>query len=390
VRMKQTALLTGPYDWDPALLPPAEFDARLVAVRRVLAEHRATALLVHGHSAEYGALAYLTGFVPKLGPAFALVPNDGPLRVLVSGGPTLLASAKLLTWVDDVRAFGDLGNAIRDWLTDLAPVRYVVLGLWGDRAMARRSYMVLAGAAQSFGKLIELAEPLDALRRIKSARERELLGRASRILAASSRTFARTAADGRGARSAALAAERAAFALGAQDVGILASARDGGPPLPFDGPVDLPADPLLACLTVRFAGYWAEGLITISSTRHGALARAEASLSAMLEEARAGARSSALARAAAKHLSPYRIHSIVEHEIGNSIGLSLEESRGLGRDESSQLEAGGVYTLRSGAVGEGGDSAIVSAMIAVERAGVEVLWSAINPSGDDRVGAGLE
>jgi Xaa-Pro aminopeptidase len=388
--MKRTALLTGPYDWDPALLPRAEFDTRLAAVRRVLAGHGATALLVHGHSGEYGALAYLTGVVPKLGPAFALVPNDGPLRVLVSGGPAMLSAAKLLSWVDDVRAFGDLGNAIRDWLKDLAPVRNVVLGLWGHQAMAHRPYMALAGATQSFGKLIELAEPLDALRRNKSPRERELLDRASRILAASSGVFARTAIGGRGARSAALAAERAAFALGAQDVGILASARDGGPPLPFDGPADVPVDPLLACLAVRFAGYWAEGLVTISSTPYGALARAEASLRAMLEEARAGARSSDLARVAASHLSPYRVHSVVEYEIGSSIGLSLEESRSLGRDESSQLEVGGVYTLRSGAMGEGRDNAIVSAMIAVERARVEVLWSALDPSGDDRVGRGLE
>jgi Xaa-Pro aminopeptidase len=388
--MKRTALLTGPYDWDPTLLPRAEFDTRLAAVRRVLAGHGATALLVHGHSAEYGALAYLTGFVPKLGPAFALVPNNGPLRVLVSGGPAMLAAAKLLSWVDDVRAFGDLSTAIRAWLKDLAPVRNVVLGLWGDQAMTRRPYMALAGATQSLGKIIELAEPLDALRRNKSPRERELLARASRILAASSDALARTAIDGRGARSAALEAERAAFALGAQDVGILASARNGGPPLPFDGPVDVSVDPLLACLTVRFAGYWAEGLVTISSMPHGALARAEASLSAMLGAARAGARSSDLGRVAAKHLSPYRIHSVVEHEIGSSIGLSLEESSRLGRDESSQLEAGGVYTLRSGAMGEGRDNAIVSAMIAVERAGVEVLWSALNPSGDDRVGRGLE
>src|ERR1700684_622383 len=112
MRMKNTALLTGPYDWDPALVPLAEFEARLVAVRRVLAERGATSLLVHGHSMEHGALSYLTGFVPRLGPAFVLVPSDGHLRILASGGAGMMTSAKLLTWVEDVRPLANLRNAL--------------------------------------------------------------------------------------------------------------------------------------------------------------------------------------------------------------------------------------------------------------------------------------
>src|SRR5258707_1197654 len=119
MRMKNTALLTGPYDWNPALVPLAEFETRLAALRRVLAESGATALLVHGHSVEHGALAYLTGFVPKLGPAFALVPPHGPVRILASGGAGMLSSAKLLTWVEDVRPLDNLRNTLNDWLAEM-------------------------------------------------------------------------------------------------------------------------------------------------------------------------------------------------------------------------------------------------------------------------------
>jgi len=35
-----------------------------------------------------------------------------------------------------------------------------------------------------------------------------------------------------------------------------------------------------------------------------------------------------------------------------------------------------VYTLRSGAMGEGSDTAVVSAMVAINGTGIEVLWSA--------------
>jgi Xaa-Pro aminopeptidase len=381
MKMKNTALLTGPYDWDPALLPLAEFEARLAAVRRVLAERGATALLVHGHSVEHGALAYLTGFVPKLGPAFALVPGDGAVRILASGGPGMMGSAKLLTWVEDVRPLSNLRNALSEWLGEINRDGRAVLGLWGGNIMTQRPYLAVAAAIQPFGKMIEIDEPLDALRRHKSPRELELLREACRILAVACAAFER-AAEGSGARSAALAAEHAAFSNGAQDVRILASARNGGPPLPFDGSSDIRVAPLLACLAVRFAGYWAEGLVTVSSARGGALARAGAALWAMLREVRTGATSSDLFRAAAQHVAPYEFHPLAQSAIGNGIGLSFEESPILGREETSQFEEGGVYALRSGAMGEGIDNAVVSAMVAVSRTGIDVLWLAAEHSGN--------
>jgi Xaa-Pro aminopeptidase len=384
MRMKNTALLTGPYDWDPALLPLAEFEARLAAVRRVLAESGANALLVHGHSVEHGALAYVTGFVPKLGPAFALVSRTGPIRILASGGPGMMRSAKLLTWVEDVRPLSNLRNTLREWLGEIDRDGRIVLGLWGGNIMAQRPYLAVAAAIQPFGKVIDLDDQLDALRRHKSPRELELIREACRILAIACEAFERATMDGSGARSAALAAERAAFSNGAQDVRILASARDGGPPLPFVGPNDIRVAPLLACIAVRFAGYWAQGLVTVAAPPGGARVCAEAGITAMSRKVRPGATSGDLLRAAAQHLPPYKIHPSIQSAIGNGIGLSFEESPDLGRDEKSSLEDGGVYTLRCGAMGEGSDNAVVSAMVAVSGTGIEVLWRAIEPSGSQK------
>jgi Xaa-Pro aminopeptidase len=381
MRMKNTALLTGPYDWDPALLPLAEFEVRLADVRRVLAETGATALLVHGHSVEHGALAYLTGFVPKLGPAFALVPRDGPIRILASGGPGMIGSAKLLTWVEDVRPLSNLRNTLSEWFGEIDRDGRAVLGLWGGDMMAQRPYLALSAAIQPFGKMIDLEDQLDALRRHKSPRELELLREACRILTIARDAFERATAEGSGARSAALAAERAAFANGAQDVRILASARNGGPPLPFDGPGDIRVSPLLACVAVRFAGYWAEGLVTVGSAHGGARARAEVALTAMVREIRIGTTSSDLIRAAMQPLPPYKIHPMLQSAFGIGIGLSFEESPNFGRDEKSRFEEGGVYTLRCGALGEGSDNAVVSAMVAVSGKGIDVLWSAMHHSG---------
>jgi Xaa-Pro aminopeptidase len=374
MRMKNTALLTGPYDWDPSLLPLAEFEARLIEVRRVLTEHGATALLVHGNSIEHGALAYLTGFVPKLGPAFALVPQDGPIRILASGGPGMISSAKLLTWVKDVRPLSNLQNALGEWFTEIGCGRGAVIALWGGNIMAQRPYRAVVAATQLVSKLIKLDKHFDALRERKSPREMKLVREACRILTVAVGAFERASDEGLDARSVALAAERAAFAAGAQDVRILASARDGGPPLPFDGPVDIRVAPLLASLAVRFSGYWAEGLVTVAASPGGALARAEGGLKAMLRQVRAGASADDIIRATAALLAPYNFHPIVSGAIGNGIGLSFEESPVLGCDEKAALEEGGVYTLRCGAMGEGSDNAIASAMVTASSAGVEILW----------------
>ena len=376
MRMKNTALLTGPYDWDPALVPLAEFEARLAAVRRVLQERGAIALLVHGHCIDHGALAYLTGFVPKLGPAFALVSLEGPICILASGGPGMVSSAKRLTWVEDVRPLNNMRNTLKEWLAEMVRDGRAGLGLWGGNRIAQRPYLAVEDASQTFGKVIDLDDQLDGLRRRKSPSELELLRQACRVLDVACDAFERAAVEGSGARSAALAAERAAFSNGAQDVRILASARNGGPPLPFDGPDDLRVAPLLACLAVRFAGYWAEGLVTVAPPPSGALARAKAALAAMLREARPGATSSDLFRVAASHLPPCKLPPLIESAIGNGIGTSFEESPILARGERARLEEGGVYTLRSGATAEGSDNAIVSAMVAVTGTGIEILWQA--------------
>jgi hypothetical protein len=224
---------------------------------------------------------------------------------------------------------------------------------------------------------VELQDRLQSLRLEKSLRERELLRRACAILAVSHKGFLHVVGQGCGARSASLAAERLAFEAGAQDVRILASAKDGGWPVAFDGPSDPILNPVIACIAVSFAGYWAEGFLT-SGTNRGSFARAQAVLRAMLSQARAGDSIRHLQSIGVRSVSPYRPHPfIASHEI-DSIGLTLDEAAGSGTRVGSTLRAGGVYTFRAGAAGEGSDNAIVSAIIAVNARNIEMLWPPIS------------
>ena len=153
-----------------------------------------------------------------------------------------------------------------------------------------------------------------------------LIRRAAEILAYTVREFRTSTANGDGVRSAALASERMAYAQGAQDVRMLASMRDGGMPQPLDATRDPRADPLLACIAVRYAGYWAEGLITIASKPNLALAAVEAALAKLLGEIRPGIAAAALGEIANNALRPNKPHPFVSSGLGNGLGLSREEA----------------------------------------------------------------
>jgi len=383
VRVKPVALVTGPYDWDPAALPLREFESRLQNVRLLLADHEASALIVHGNSSEYGSLAYLTNFVPKLGPAFALIPQDGPVCLLVSGASTMRSAAKRLTWVEDVRPIGDLKASIGAWLSEVCPETNPAIGLWGHSRLASRPYTAIKTAIEPRGTILDVSVPLEALRLHKSDLEVELSRKSCGILHEAVSALTRAFRSGSGARSAALTAEYTAYQSGAQDARVYVSSHPGGPPLFIDSDEDRSLDPLLSYVAVRFAGYWSEGFVTLSQSPSAALTQAQKGLAAMLKCVRDGVTFDELAAIATKQVEPYAIHPLVQNSIGNSIGLSIEEPCETPSAPMSIL-SGGIYTLRCGVAGQAGDNtadnAFVSAMISVANEHTEILWSALDSS----------
>jgi len=343
MRLLETTLLTGPYDWDERVLPRSEYDARLAHLRAAMVEAGVAALVIHGHPGNYGAMAWLTGFTPKLGATLALVPREGALRILAPGTPKMMDIAKRLTWIEDVRPLGNAPKTIAEFLGDGNS-----LGTWAFGSLPHALYAGIAKAVAPRA-LIALDSPLDALRQRKSPRELELMRGAAKLLATATDAFVASLRAGAGVRSAALAAERAAIAAGAQDARAMASLSPGGVPLPLDAASDERAlDPANAGIAVQNHGYWASGYVSVARRPSAAQARAREALAAALAASRGGAR-------------------LPDGVAANAIGLSLEEGSG------DPLEAGAVYAL-TGAATEGGHTAYASALIAVTDTGRDVLW----------------
>ncbi len=370
----QTALLVGPYDWDEAIVPRAEFDRRISAALDAARARGFAGLVVHGSSEDNGALAWLTGFTPKLGSGFALLAPGRQVRIITPGAPAMLETARRLTWAEDVHALRDPAKQIADWLGEVAgdAKNGATLGLAGTGTLAGQLYARVTAALPG----IENADALvDTLRRTKSPVEQGLLRKAAAILAASVEALRTAHAAGKGARTAALAAKAAAFHEGAQDARLLASAHDGGAPLPLDGTADPACDPLLAHVAVRLAGYWAEGFVTLGKET-GAHEHARAALAAAVDTARPGATGAEIARAAAAKLAPYRPHPSPGPAIGTGIGLALAEGPDFAAEPDARVAEGGAYSLKIGAAGNGGDNAVASALILVADGKTQTLWCA--------------
>ncbi|HEY7320811.1 MAG TPA: M24 family metallopeptidase [Candidatus Binatia bacterium] len=372
-------LLIGPYDWQPERMPKSEFLSRSQALWKKISDPTCAATIVYGDSYNHAELVYFSNFVPKLGPAIMFIPREGEPKLLVSGAPNMLMAARRLTWIEAVEPLRDAGKTMLGWLgerIDCDPAGHRAALIGGDymRSAFYKPFIESFGDTSVF---LDATPLLRTIMRCKSPRELGFIREACAILAAATKALAEAHRAGASITAAVLDAERVANHLGAQDVRTLFS-LDGGRTLrPFEKPIDAAADPLQAYIAVRHVGYWSEGFVFLSAREDLVLAKAAEALNAVIAKATVGTRCGDLARIAAEMIRPFGADAMSVANIGNGIGLSLEEEPRLSADNESALGAGEVYTLRVG-ISDGRDQhSIVSAMVAVHQDRSELLWSGV-------------
>lgn len=371
------ALLIGNYDWDPDRLRLSEFEGRLAAVTEMISARGLAGLIVYGDAADHGALAYLTGFTPKLGGGFAFVAPGRDVWVLAQGGPSMIEAAKRLTWVDDVVSGAQSADRIDEWLGGLAADRGPPRIGWAAGLRAPVSAMRPI-ATRSVGRadLEDVSDLLTSSMVRKRPLERMLIRGSAAILSRTVAAIGAAYGEGESIVSAIQAGEREARRLRVADVRTLFS-PDGGRVLhPFEGLDESRAEPLVAYVAVRMAGYWAGGFITLGERPNAARDTADAALAAMIRAARPGTNGRDLAAArgaASNNLMP---HPVTRDNIGNGLGLNLEEIPVLRPDSEAVLELDGVYALQTGFADKTAGNALLSAIVAVGSDETEVLWPA--------------
>jgi Xaa-Pro aminopeptidase len=107
---RHSVLKRGCSVWDRGAMPEEEYQSRLASVRERMASQDLDALVVYGDNYSYADLCYLTNYFPKVRGGIGLIPRTGPISLLLNIGSRDVPFAKTLTWVEDVRASGQVGR----------------------------------------------------------------------------------------------------------------------------------------------------------------------------------------------------------------------------------------------------------------------------------------
>ena len=348
--MRNITLPTGPYDWHPERVSRAVYVARLAVLRNALKTHGLAGCIVSGSTFDDGALAWLTGFTPKLGPAFAIVPAAGEPRLLFSGGAGMRPSAQKLTWLADVKA-------LRALATDLAELPAVESGAWGlaeDAGLTWDDRGAIVAARG--GEPVDITPTMDDLRCAHEPDVLPLIRHAGTIMREVETTLREVAVTGRTRWAVRLAAERAAQIAGAQDIRMRLSRRDFGPAEPVDPDGSVSPACATVALALRVDNYWLCGR-TCSGSHAPAL---RSVWDRLVPRLAAGSTAASLAQAAA----PAQVglcavgHSLVERTPGADEPLSPGQCVGI--------------TLAAHAA----DAAGLSAVVEIGTSRGHVLWAA--------------
>jgi Xaa-Pro aminopeptidase len=372
MRTMQPSIMLGSYVWAQDRLPIDEFQLRVDDVRQHMSRNAWKGLLVYGDAREHAALAYLTNFIPRMRWGMALFARDGEPRLLCSMSTRDIPAMRTMTWIADVRSGWEWDKAFDPWFERFDGE---ALGL-GTIGFDRMALTLSQSVRRSLGERFTLQRVDDLLnipRSAKRPRELSAMRRSCEVLNAAANTFVASWRQNQAPETAALAAERTARAMAAQDVRALVSVDGGRNLLPFQGRFEAVAKPLAGYLAVKVAGYWADLFVTAGMHAAPVARQAEAALDALVTAVRPGVAAADLHQRTIAALRPYTLHPILSGSVGHGIGLSLHEGPEFGDGCPASLVEDGIYSLQVGLADPPSNHILISAIVRATAKGAEVL-----------------
>ncbi len=372
MRTVHPSTMIGAYGFEPDRIPRDEFQIRMSALNGIMDAKGCSAVLVYGDAREHSDLANFTNFIPRHRWALALLPRRGEPRLLVSMSSRDMPAQRLMTWIPDVMSAWTWDSVFDPWLAGLGADAPQNIGTVRFDLMRPP---LMASLEKSLGNRFRLVAA-DAEVRARPTRPRELslIRDACGVVRAGAAAFMQAWRDGQGIEAAALAGERSARALAAQDVRTLVSFDGGRTLTPFRGAFEPKKDtPLLGYIAVKHRGYWAELFVCVDDHASDLQTRAQAGLAAALQSAAPGIGAAELHAKATQPLGQHPLHPALGGSIGRRIGFSSNEGSELRHDATHVLKVGDVYALHVGASDAQAGGAIASAMVAITPKGSEVL-----------------
>jgi Xaa-Pro aminopeptidase len=318
-------------------MPQEEYQGRLESLRQQMAQQGLDALMIYGDNYSYADLCYLTNYFPKVRGGIGVIPLSGPVSLLLNIGSRDVPFAKSLTWVEDVRASGQLG---RDGAEVLK-----------EKGLAQAKVgLVDSGKGFPLPQLEELKESLpqvrwqpghsmlQQMRLQKSAKELAALRQAGLVLNEICNAVGEFVKSGRKEYEIVADIDRLARDKGVEDIRILAGAKRLQPSS-FRMTVAV-GDHWALYLAIQHERYWAEVgrtyVLSGESQIHSAYRKAQEIVSRMAMQLKRGNAVEAIDETARRQLGEFYA-SAASYGLANGIGLNQWEAPFLSEAEARQV-----------------------------------------------------
>ena len=334
---RHSVLKRGCSTWDRQQMPQEEYQSRLESLRQQIARQGLDALVIYGDNYNYADLCYLTNYFPKVRGGIGIIPRRGPISLLLNIGSRDVPFAKSLTWVDDVRASGQVG---RD----------------GAEILKRKGLgqakvgLMDSGKGFPLPQLEEMKESLpqvewqpsdsmlQQMRLRKSARELAALREAGRVLNEICHEAREFIKQGRKEYEVVADIDRLARDKGVEDIRILAGERRLQPPS-FKMTTSV-ENHWAVYLAIQHERYWVEVgrtyVLSGDPKLQSAYQKAREIVAQMAMHLKPGNSVKAIDEAARGQLGEFYTTAAI-YGLGNGIGLNQWEAPFLTEDEARQV-----------------------------------------------------
>jgi Xaa-Pro aminopeptidase len=334
---RHSVLKRGCSTWDKQQMPQAEFESRLNAVRRVMERENLEALVIYGDNYSFGDLCYLTHYFPKVRGGVAVVPRNGPISLLLNIGSRDVPFAKSLTWVEDVRASGQLGRDSAELLKEKGFTRARIVLVDCGRGFPLPQLEEMKGALPDVQW-----QPSHALfqqmRLQKSVRELAALRGAGRVLNEICNGAGGFIKQGRKEHEIVADIDRLARDKGVEDIRILVGAKRLQPPsFKMTGSVE---DHWAVYLAIQHDRYWVETgrtyILSSDPEMRSAYKEAQEIVAKMAARLKPGSAVASVDETARAKLGEFYATASV-YGFGNGIGLGQWEPPFFSEEEARQM-----------------------------------------------------
>jgi Xaa-Pro aminopeptidase len=336
---RHSVLKRGCSTWDPQLVPQAEFQVRLDAVRNEMAQRDLDALVIYGDNYSFADLCYLTNYFPKVRGGIAVVPRNGAISLLLNIGSRDVPFAKTLTWIEDVRASNQVGADGAKLLKEkgFEKARLGLVDSGQGFPLPQLEEMKSALAQVTWQNLHSL---LQAIRLRKTARELAAMGEAGRLLREICQDAAAVIKPGRKEYEIVADIDRLARDKGAEDIRILAGEKRLNPPS-FKQAASIGSH-WAVYFAVQHERYWAEAGRTYYLANdmkvQSAYGKAQEIVAAMAQQLKPNGAVATIDETARKALGEFYATASV-YGIANGIGLNQWEAPFLSEGDAREVGA---------------------------------------------------